>query len=120
MKGFLLDEHVSHILQELMADIAPDIPVYVIGDHTAPSTGTLDPDILLWVEERDCMLITNNRASMPVHLKDHLLQGRHIPGIVQLPKQIDFRQIIDDLVLLWGAMLPDEFRDQIVHLPLRR
>jgi len=65
------------------------------------------------------MLITNNRATMPVHLRAHLARGRHVPGIVQLPRRMNVSITVDDLLLIWGASLPNEFQDQIVYLPLR-
>lgn len=63
-------------------------------------------------------LVTNNRATMPVHLQAHLTQERHVPGIVQLPRRMNVGAILDDLLLIASASLPDEFQDQIVYLPL--
>lgn len=117
---FLLDEHVPLILQALLEQRMPEMPVYAIGDGIAPPKGTPDRDILAWIETQGCLLITNNRATMPVHLQAHLAQGRHVPGIVQLPRRMGIHTIVDDLLLLWGASLPGEFQDQIVYLPLRR
>ncbi len=115
---FLLDEHVPHVIRVQLEQMEPDIHVYAIGDDTAPPRGTPDPDILCWIEVHGCMLVTNNRASMPVHLQEHLVQNRHVPGIVQLPRRMSIGVILDDLLLLWGASLSGEFQDQIVHLPL--
>ena len=117
---FLLDEHVPLILQALLEQRSPEMRVYAIGDGIAPPKGTPDPKILFWIEAQGCLLITNNRATMPVHLRAHLAQVRHVPGIVQFPRRMDIRAIVEDLLLLWGAGLPREFQDQIVYLPLRR
>ena len=118
--GFLLDEHVAHLLGHRLHVRVPHLRVYAIGDGVAPPIHPLDPDILLWIEANNCLLITNNRASMPVHLTDHLNIGHHVPGIIQLPRRMSIGPILDELLLIWGAGLPDEFRDQIVYLPLRR
>jgi hypothetical protein len=117
---FLLDEHVPLIIQAQLEQMDPGMRVYAIGDGVAPPKGTPDPDILRWIETRGCMLVTNNRATMPVHLRAHLAQDRHVPGIVQLPRRMNVGAILDDLLLIWGASLPGEFQDQIVYLPLRR
>jgi hypothetical protein len=93
--------------------MAPDPRVYTIADGSAPARGTLDPDILIWIEAHGYMLVTNNRASMPGHLNDHMALGRHVPGIIQLPRRMNIGAI------LWAAARPDEFQAQIVHLPLR-
>jgi len=119
--SFLLDEHVPLLIQAQLEQMEPKLRVYAIGDGVAPPKGTPDPDILLWIEAHGCMLVTNNRSTIPVNLRAHLDQGRHVPGIIQLPRRVrSFGTILNDLLLIWGASLPDEFRDQIVYLPLRR
>jgi hypothetical protein len=117
--GYLLDEHISHVLRRLLAEAEPAMQVHRVGDGIAPPLGTPDPDILLWIEERDLLLLTNNRASMPVHLAAHLRLGHHVPGIIQLPADPDQGLVVTDLILIWGAGLPEEFRDRITYLPLR-
>jgi len=115
----LLDEHVPLLIQEQLERMEPKMQVYAIGDGIAPPKGAPDPDILRWIEAHGCMLVTNNRATMPVHLQAHLAQERHVLGIVQLPRRMNIGAILDDLLLIWGASLPGEFQDQIVYLPLR-
>ena len=56
---------------------------------------------------------------MPGHLRDHLAVGRHIPGILVAPFPLDIGALIEELILIHGASQPDEYRDQIVYLPLR-
>lgn len=75
------------------------------------------PEILLWCEEYDFVLVTNNRTSMPVHLADHLAQGRHIPGIFILNPKLSIGQNIDELIFIADAYLNNEYQDQIIHLP---
>jgi len=69
-------------------------------------------------EAYGCILVTNNRATMPVHLQAHLAQDRHVPGVVQLPRRMNVGVVLDDLLLIYGASLPGEFQDQILYLPL--
>ncbi len=116
--GFLFDEHVPSAIVAFLRRSDPNIPIYVIGIEPAPAKGTPDPDILHWIEVNGCYLITNNRASMPVHLKDHLASGERVPGIIQLPRIMDMSVLIEDLLLLWNSSEPGEFRDQILYLPL--
>ena len=116
--SFLLDEHIPLIIQAQLEQIEPRVRVYAIGDGIAPSKGIPDLDILSWIEAHGCILITNNRSTMPVHLYAHLARGQHVPGIVQLPRRMNVGAILDDLLLIWGASLPGEFQDQIVYLPL--
>lgn len=116
---FLFDENVPLVIPSQLKQVEPSIQFYTIGDSTAPAKGTLDADILSWIEANGCLLVTNNRATMPAHLQEHLSQGHHVPGIVQLPRRMDIRLVLEDLLLIYGAGEPDEFKDQIIYLPLR-
>lgn len=80
--------------------------------------GTLEPNILVWLEEEQYLLVTRNRRSMPVHLRDHPAMGRHIPGIITMRPEASLGYVIDDLILIWHLAEPDEYQDQIIHIPL--
>lgn len=63
---YLIDENVApHYKRQLLKKDA-EVRVYAVGDPGCPSRGTLDPEILFWCEENQCILVTNNRASMPL------------------------------------------------------
>lgn len=84
-----------------------------------PPKGTLDPEILIWCEENGFILVTNNRKTMPKHLKDHLAKGRHIPAIFQLNPKMSIGKTANELVAIWGASEITEYQDVIIYLPLR-
>lgn len=66
-----------------------------MGEIGTPPKSTLDPEILVWCEEYNFILVTNNRKSMPVHLVDRLAQGGHIPGIFVLNQDLSIGQNIE-------------------------
>ena len=115
---YLLDEHVNPHYKHGLQRRRPEIIVWCIGDPGAPDKSTLDPDILIWCEERDFILVTNNRSSMPVHLRDHLASGRHCPGIFVINMRLSMGAIIDELELIWQGSELAEYRDLIRHLPI--
>lgn len=84
MRQYLLDENIGESLRKGLHAQYPDIVVWRIGDPAAPPIGTPDPDILLWCEANGFTLVTNNRGSMPGHLRVHLEAGRHFPGMFTL------------------------------------
>jgi hypothetical protein len=116
---YLLDENVDESLRKGLSLHAPGIVVWRIGDPMTPAGGTPDPGILLWCEANGFALVTNNRESMLVHLRDHLAAGRHCPGILTLSASMTLRETIKELALIWGAADAEEFADQIVYLPVR-
>jgi len=118
IRQYLLDENVDPTLKTALHQRWPEMAVWRIGDPGAPPHGALDPDILLWCENNDFSLVTNNRASMPVHLRDHLLAGRHVPGIFILHNKMSLGETVDELALIWLATEPDEYTDLISFLPV--
>ena len=77
---YLLDENVDPSLRVAIHQQWPEIVIWIIGDPGAPQRGTLDPDILQWCEAHNFSLVTNNRTSMPIHLRDYLSAGRRFPS----------------------------------------
>lgn len=116
--GYLLDEDVDPRLRRTLRRHHPDIIVWRVGDPGAPALETKDPDILLWCEANDFILVTNNRSTMPVHLRDHLAAGRHVPGIFILNPKMSLGETADEPALIWAASRPNEYRDQLLYLPI--
>ncbi len=115
---YLLDENVAPLYQVQLRRQKPDLVVWVVGEPATPPKSTLDPEILCWCEEHNFVLVTNNRKSMPVHLADHIAQGRHIPGILILNRNLTIGQTIEELILIAQDSFDDEYQDQIINLPL--
>lgn len=69
---FLLDEHVNRAIQRQLRRLHRQIEVLAIGDPEAPAVGTLDPEILVWLETQGYLLVTANRSTMPVHFTTHI------------------------------------------------
>ena len=68
---YLLDENLGFRLRKSLRHAAPQLTVWCVGDAGAPGLGTKDPEILVWCETYQFLLVTDNRRSMPVHLQDH-------------------------------------------------
>ena len=115
---FLLDQHLPVWWPATIMRLEPSVVVWRINDDVAPPEHSLDPVILDWCESQDANLLTNNRSTMPGHLADHIASGRHIPGIFIVEAQLDITILATSLAYIAGAMLPDEFQDQIVYPPL--
>lgn len=117
---YLLDEHLNPAYRFQLVRREPELVVRMIGDLDAPPKGTLDSDILIWCEINKFVLVTNNRKSMPRHLTDHLAAGRHVPGIITINLSQSIGQTVEELIMIAGASLDDEYQDRIEYLPLTR
>ena len=116
--GYLLDEHLPRALKRALGLRGPGLEVWRIGDPGAPPRGTPDPVLLDWCETNNCILITNNRKSMPTHLAAHVERGRTIRGILVVDPDSGFAEIIEQLDLVTGASFDREYENQIRYLPL--
>ncbi len=114
---YLLDENLPHRLKNQLIFHEPSIEVLFVGENKAPPLGTSDPDILNWIEQNDCILVSRKRNTMPGHFKDHITKGGHVMGIFLIRKEILIGKLIENLLLIWGASEPEEYRDQIFYLP---
>jgi hypothetical protein len=114
---FLLDEHVNPAIQRQLRRLAPTLDVLLIGESNAPPKGTPDPDLLIWLEENNYILVTENRSTIPVHLADHFAQERHIPGIFWVRPNVDIGQIIEELYLIWLVSTADEYQNRTLFIP---
>ncbi|MEE8392276.1 MAG: DUF5615 family PIN-like protein [Anaerolineae bacterium] len=115
---YLMDENVNPLFRTELLKREPKLVVWKVGDPGAPPEGTLDPAILRWCEENLFTLVTNNRRSMPQHLRDHLAEGRHIPGILEVNPNMSIGETIEELLLIWGVSDADEYHDMLIYLPL--
>jgi hypothetical protein len=115
---FLLDEHVSRVIQSQLLRLDADIDVIAVGQPQAPPKGMLDPDILLWIERTGYILVTANRRTIPEHVCAHYAEERCIPGILLLRRGASIGVILEQLYLLWSASDAEEYVDRILYLPM--
>jgi hypothetical protein len=115
---FLLDEHVAHAIRDQLLRLDPEIDILVVGKPPAPPYGTPDPELLVWLEKTGYVLVTNNRRTMPDHIRDHYAAGRRVPGVCLLKRNASMRQVIEDLYLLWAAYEAERYADKIIYLPM--
>jgi Domain of unknown function (DUF5615) len=118
MVSYLMDENLPPTYQTQLLKRKPELTIWAIGDPGTPPKGALDPDILVWCERHEFILVTNNRRSMPAHLTDHLNNAQHIPGIFALKPKSSFGEILTDLILIAEVDAPIEFSDRITYIPL--
>lgn len=53
---------------------------------------------------------------MPLHLQAHLAEEHHMPGIITLSENKSIGETIEELRLIAGAGIPDDYQDRITYL----
>ena len=80
-----------------------NLDILRVGEPNAPPLGTLDPEVLDYLELSQSLLVTNNRRSMPKHLKDHWNKGVLIWGLLWLLPSANLKIWVEELYLIWEA-----------------
>jgi len=115
---YLIDESVRLSVVAGLRRAEPAIDVWRVGQSGMPPFGALDPEILAFCEKERRMLVSLDRASIPVHAAAHHATGRHTSGMLLVTRRCSLRQLIDDLLLIWTASEAEEWPDTIHYLPL--
>ena len=118
---FLLDENIRGPLWDAIqahnARGVDLIDAVRVGDPIDLPLRTRDPAILIWAEREARVLITNDKKSMPGHLRDHLLLGRHSPGIFVIRSQATIPQLVSFLATVGHTSGPSAWADLITFIP---
>lgn len=101
-----------------MLRLNSDIDILRIGDSDTPELGTLDPEVLLYLESSQRLLVTDNRKSMPEHLQAHWDAHRIIWGLFWLRPTANIGQLAEELVLIWEISDAEEWIDRLEWIPL--
>lgn len=115
---FLIDEDLSPDYVRALRRYNPTLDALWVGDAGAPLFSTLDPDILLYCEQEQRALITENRSTMPGHEADHFAAAHHHWGIFKLRKGYGIGVYLAELQLIWDASEAEEWVDQSRWIPL--
>jgi hypothetical protein len=120
---FLIDECVSVHVAEAIRDWNIENPLQTIsflsvGDPPDLPKGSGDPDILLWAEKNDYLVLTVDYRSMPGHLANHLAAGHHIGGVLSVRPITATDRVVEELLMISVAGERDDFFDLLQYIPL--
>lgn len=116
MISFVVDEDFDNrILRGLLRRLS-DVDIVRVQDiHLS---GVDDRTILEWADQQHRVLLTHDISTMTYHAYERLQAGQSIAGIVEVPQSMPIGQAIEDLLTVIACTSLEEFRDQILYLPL--
>ncbi|MFM5981897.1 MAG: hypothetical protein ACKO9I_15285, partial [Sphaerospermopsis kisseleviana] len=98
---FLLDENLSPKIKFAVLRLNPAIDIVRVGDPDAPPLGTLDLELLRYLEVSERLLVTDNRNSMSGHLEEHWASGGRIWRVMWLRPGTTLGSWAEAIFLLW-------------------
>ena len=116
MLRFLTDEDFDGRLTSALLARVPGLDLM-----RAQDTGlmhTPDPDILVWAAREGRIVLTHDRNTMTGFASTRVNAGQPMPGLFVVDRQASLGQILNDLEAMSGASAMDDWRDQIIFVPL--
>lgn len=113
----MLDENLPPRLKVALLRLNPAIDILRVGELDAPTFGTLDPEVLTYLEQSRRLLVTDNRTSMPAHIEEHWANGGHIWGLFWIRPKTPIGQLTQELLLVWETTEAQEWFDRLEWIP---
>jgi hypothetical protein len=117
---FLLDEDLRGQLwkacQTHNEESHLTIDVLRVGDAGAPPRGTKDPELLLWIEAHDRILVSRDKSTMPQHLKDHWDAGHSVLGVLLLRPKARLNSVLEYMVTIAHPTDATEWVNQLQYI----
>jgi Domain of unknown function (DUF5615) len=79
---------------------------------------TPDADILEWAASQERVLLSHDVSTVPPAAYQRVGEGKRMPGIFILPDRMPIGQAINEILFLSMDVEPDEWKDQVLFLPL--
>jgi hypothetical protein len=115
---FLADEDLRDSIIQGLRSREPALDILDV--KSAGLRGTKDPALLEIAAEQGRIPITQDRNTMTAHFWERLAAGKSSPGLFVVPDQLSaIGDVIEWLLLVWTASQPEEWRDQVVYVPIR-
>ncbi|MGH7168887.1 MAG: hypothetical protein ACRELG_01230 [Gemmataceae bacterium] len=120
---FVLDEHLRggglwQAIQQHNASGNSPLDVVRVGDPVDLPLGTPDPDLVLWAERENRIVVTLDYQTMPGHFVDHLRSGRMSPGLLLILPHRSIPDLIASLFIIAYCGDAIDFQDLINYIPL--
>lgn len=113
---FLTDEDVhAHIIASVRR-LEPSLDLLRVVD--VGKSGAADEDVLEFAETENRLLVSHDAKTMKAAAEKRIASGRGIAGLFLAPKKKPIQQVAESIVFIWAASAAEEWRDQIVFLPL--
>ena len=113
---FLADEDFNQAIVAGLRHREPRLDMLTISE--LGMKGTPDPQVLAFAAEQGRMVVSHDVTTMPVHFAVHIAGGNSSPGLFVIHQTIPIGKAIEELLLIWEASAPEEWRDRWTRLPL--
>ncbi len=116
MLRFLADENLHGAIVRGLVRRNKDLDILRTQDLDL--SGASDAELLEWAAAQDRIIITHDVATLTREAWERVRKQLPVPGVIQVKSGLAHARVIDDLLLMAEASVPDEWQGQIIFLPL--
>lgn len=117
MLAFAADENFNNDIVRGLRRRMPDLDIVRIQD--AGLSGADDPTVLEWTALERRILLTHDVSTITHFAYNRVLEGKPMPGVFEVSRDVPIRVAIEDILLLAECSLENEWESQVRYLPLR-
>jgi len=88
-----------------------------VGDPPDLPLSSDDQQILEWAENKDRIVITEDKHTMPAALAAHLQAGHQSPGVFMIRGGFSLGQLVSILELVGHAGQAADYRNAVTYVP---
>jgi hypothetical protein len=113
----LADENFNNDIVRGLWRRQPDLDLVRVQD--VGLSGAADPAVLAWAAQTGRLLLTHDVSTITKYAYQRVAAGQRMPGVIEVSRAVPVSAAIDDILLLAGTSLANEWEGQILYLPLR-
>ena len=117
MLSLVADENFNNDIVRGVLRRKPEVDIVRIQD--VGLSGADDPSVLEWAAQEDRVLLTHDVCTMTHYAYERVQEGKPMPGVFEVNRNLPIGRVIDDLLLLVEYSLDGEWEGQVRYLPLR-
>jgi hypothetical protein len=111
------DENFNNDILRGLLRRKPDLNIIRIQD--AGLSGSDDATVLEWASREERVLLTHDVSTMTRHVYERAREGKPMPGVFEVSRNLLIGNVIEDILLLVEYSLDNEWEGQVRYLPLR-
>ncbi len=116
MLRLLTDEDVHGDIVKGLLKRQPTLDLLRVQDVGLRKTA--DSTILDWAAQHDRVVVSVDKKTLAGDAWNRVVNGKPMPGVAILRTILSIGQAIDELELIALVGEPEDFRDQVIYLPM--
>ncbi len=114
----LLDENFNNNILRGLLQNSPEIDV-IRAQDIPEIAGKDDPTLLAWAAEQGWVLLTHDVRTITGYAYERIEQGLPMPGVVEVSRFAPLKDVIEDILTLIAASIPEDIENQVIYLPFK-